>query len=310
MRPATLAELAERGGVSVPPALTFTDEDRVHPWSTFQERYEAARAAITSADDIRRVAAEAFEDNLVDGCEWVELQVDPTSYAQCVGGLEAAVEAVLDAIPADRGGLIVASSWARPGEHAERLAKLAARYADSGVVGFGVSNDERAGVVSEFAAAFRIATDADLLATPHAGCYEEAWHVRACVETLNAHRIGHGLTAAADPSTVALLAEREVAMEICPTSYPPLGIVRWTDLPIRALLAAGVPVALGSDDPLLFGGTVTDQYRIVRQHLGLADSELAALAHYSVSASAAPPAVKARIGAGIDGWLAGAAAPA
>ncbi|MGH3430514.1 MAG: adenosine deaminase family protein [Mycobacteriales bacterium] len=225
------------------------------------------------------------------------------------GGLEPAVEAVLDAVPTDRGGLIVASSWARPGEHAERLAKLAARYADSGVVGFGVSNDERAGVVSEFAVAFQIAADAGLLATPHAGCYEEAWHVRACVETLNARRISHGLSAAVDPSTVALLAEREVAMEICPTSYPPLGIARWTDLPIRALLAAGVPVALGSDDPLLFGGTVTDQYRIVRQHLGLSDLELATLARYSVSASAAPAAVKTRIGSGVEAWLAGATAP-
>jgi adenosine deaminase len=305
MRPTTLAELAERYGVAVPPALTFADGDRVYPWSMFQQRYDAARAVITGADDIRRVAAEAFEDNLADGCDWVELQVDPTSYAPLVGGLEPVVEAVLDAVPAGRGGVIVASSWARPGEHAERLAKLAGRYADSGVIGFGVSNDERAGVVSKFATAFRIATDAGLLATPHAGCYEQAWHVRACVEMLNARRIGHGVTAAADPSTVALLAERQVAMEMCPTSYPPLGIARWTDLQIRALLAAGVPVALGSDDPLLFGGTVTDQYRIVRQHLGMSDVELATLARHSVSASAAPTAVKDRIRAGIDGWLAG-----
>ena len=304
MRPRTLFELAERYGVFVPPALTFAETDRPYPWSAFQERYDAARSVVRTTDDIRRIAAEAIEDNLADGCEWVEIQIDPTSYAPNVGGLEPAVEAVLDAVPAEHGGVIVASSWARSGAHAQRLAELAAGYADRGVVGFGLSNDERRGRVSEFVGAFRTAADAGLFGTPHAGCFDGAWHVRACVELLNARRIGHGLTAASDPSTVRLLAERQVALEICPSSYPPLGISRWKDLPVRPLLAAGVPVTLGSDDPLLFGGTVSDQYRIVRQHVGLSDSELATIARHSVAASAAPTDIKKRLAAGIGTWLA------
>src|SRR5437660_4024756 len=207
MRPSTLAELAERYRIPVPPALTGPGP---HDWSAFQSRYDAARAALRSAADIQRVVREAIEDNLADGCGWVELQVDPTSYAPALGSLEAVVETVLDAVSGSPAGVIISSSWARSGSHASRLAALAARYAGQGVVGFGLSNDERMGVVAEFAAAFRTAAGAGLLGAPHAGFYEAAWHVRECVETLGAQRIGHGLTAAADPATVALLPSRSV----------------------------------------------------------------------------------------------------
>jgi adenosine deaminase len=300
MRPATLTELAARHGIPVPPPLPAGG---VHDWSAFQQRYDAARDAVRSAEDIRRVVREAIEDNLADGCGWVEIQVDPTSYAPRLGGVEPVLEAVLDAVPGAAAGVLVSSSWARSGAHATRLAEAAARYAGRGVVGFGLSNDERLGVVTEFAPAFRIAAQAGLLAAPHAGFYEAAWHVRQCVETLGASRIGHGLTAAADSATVALLARRAVALEVCPTSYPPFGVFELAALPVRALLAAGVPVTLGSDDPLLFGAHVTDQYRIARSTLGLSDEELATIARHSIAASAAPEDVRHRLNRGVDAWL-------
>lgn len=300
MRASTLAELADRYGIPVPPPLPL---GRVNGWSAFQDRYDAARATLRSASDIRRVVTEAIEDSVADGCGWLELQIDPTSYATNLGGLAPVVETVLDAVAGARAGVIISSSWARSGAHAVELARLAARYAGAGVVGFGLSNDERLGEVVEFAAAFRIAAEAGLLGTPHAGFYEAAWHVRACVETLGAQRIGHGLTAAADPATVELLASRSVALEICPTSYPPFGVSDLGALPVRALLAAGVPVTLGSDDPLLFGADVTHQYRIARDRMGLSDDELAAIARHSVTASAAPPEIARELLRGIDDWI-------
>jgi adenosine deaminase len=156
--------------------------------------------------------------------------------------------------------------------------------------------------VADFAPAFRIAVDAGLLATPHAGFYTPASHVRDCVELLGADRIGHGTAAATDPVTLALLADRQVALEICPTSYPPLGVHELADVPIPSLLGAGVPVALASDDPLLFGVGLAGQYAIGREAIGLSDDELAAIAAHSVNASAAPAPVKRRLLAGVEDW--------
>ncbi|GIH10842.1 putative adenosine/adenine deaminase [Rhizocola hellebori] len=285
MRLATLAQLADRERLPLPEPLA---PNVIHPWEAFQQRYDLARSVLRSHEDVARVAAEAVEDDARCGATWTEIQVDPTSLAPLLGGLEAVVEAVLAGVRGKQASVIVASSWARPPAHAEMLAALAARYADQGVTGFGLSFDERLGRVADFAPAAAIASRAGLMIVPHAGFYEPAWHVAECVRLLGAHRIGHGITAADDPAVLELLAERGVTIELCPTSYPPLGVAAsLAQVPLRAFMSAGVPVALGTDDPLLFGGSLDDQYAIARDHLGCTEEELALLARQSISASAA-----------------------
>jgi adenosine deaminase len=294
MRPGTLAELAARSRLPLPPPLPG---GATHGWEAFQSRYDTARAVLRTAADITRVVAEAVSGD----AGWVEMQIDPISYAVPLGSPEAVVEAAL----AGGAGVILASSWAAPPEVALEVARLAARYADRGVIGFGLSNDERRGRVEDFVPACRLAAEAGLRIVPHGGFYEGPWHVRRCVELLGAHRIGHGLTAASDPAVVRLLADAGVALEICPASYPPLGVSTVAELPVRALLQAGVPVVLGSDDPLLFGVGLTGQYELLRADAGLTDAELATIARNSVSASSAPATLKATMLAGVDAWPAG-----
>jgi adenosine deaminase len=292
MRSGTLAELAARFGLPLPPPLP---PGVIHGWDAFQSRYDTARAVLRTADDITRVVTEA-----VDGdAAWVEIQVDPTSYAVRLGTPEAVVEASV----AGGAGVVLASSWAASPAVALEVARLAARYAGQGVIGFGLSNDERLGRVEDFAPACRVAAEAGLRIVPHGGFYEGPGHVRRCVEVLGAHRIGHGLSAAGDPAVVRLLASSGVALEVCPASYPPLGVTTTAELPVRSLLDAGVPVVLGSDDPLLFGVGLTGQYELLRSGANLTDEELATIARHSIIASSAPAGLKATMLFGVDAWL-------
>jgi adenosine deaminase len=200
----------------------------------FQRQYDAARQTIQSADDVRRIIREAAEDDAAEGSGWLELQVDPSSYEEYLGGLDPAVEMMVDVCrDAARAvgigiGLVLAVSWAAAPERAQRIARVAARYADQGVVGFGISNDERLGDPDTFVGASRIARDAGLLVTPHAGFYLDHLHVRRCVELLGASRIGHGITAATSPSTLEIWPEigspwRSVPLLIPRSEYSP----RW-----------------------------------------------------------------------------------
>lgn len=312
MRPATLVDLAREQGRALPAELLDPQGARVdvtvrRGWPRFQRMYETARSLLVGPDEVRRVVREIVEDEAAAGSRWLELQVDPTTYAPRLGGLAAAVELVLDELASAGGahgvgaGLVVAANRTRHPQYAETLARLARRYAGQGVVGFGLSNDETVGDTAAFAKAFRLAAGAGLVAVPHAGELRGPRSVRAAVEHLGAVRLGHGVRAAEDPALLELLAERQVVCEVCPASNASLGVLPVSRTPVRALREAGVPVALGADDPLLFRSGLLDQYA----SLGLPDEALADLAACSIRGSCAPEGLKAELLDGVRGWSAG-----
>jgi adenosine deaminase len=199
---------------------------------------------------------------------------------------------------------VPASSSCGPGLEARTLARLAAQYAGRGVIGFGLSNDERRGTTADFAPAFRIATRAGLLSDPHGGELCGPANVRACLDELRADRIGHGIRAAEDNALVRRLAAGAVTLEVCPSSNVALGVFgQPSDVPLPRLLEAGVQIALGADDPLLFGSRLTAQYELAASALDLSEAQLAELARMSVRGSVAPGDVRARLLAGIDAWV-------
>jgi adenosine deaminase len=320
LRPATLRELADRHRVrlpdslrlaegSHPPDLRATDE---RGWFRFQRLYDTARSVVRGEADVRRLLLEAAEDERDEGSGWLEIQVDPTSYAPWLGGLTPAVEVVLDAArdaEAATGvgvAVVIAANRTRHPLDARTLARLAAMHAGERVVGFGLSNDERRGRTADFAPAFRIAARAGLLAVPHGGELAGPGHVTEVLDSLGAGRIGHGVRSAEDPALMERIAAAGVTLEVCPVSNVRMGVYdRLSDVPLRTLRDAGVAVALGADDPLLFGRRLLAQYEAARDDLGFGDEELAELARCSVRASRAPDDVRARLLAGIDDWLCG-----
>jgi adenosine deaminase len=316
MRHSTLIELAREQGLHLPdaleedwpPQLRATDE---RGWFRFQRLYDIARSVLTRPEYVYRLLREAAEDEAAAGSRWLEIQVDPSGYAQRFGGLTATLELVLDAAgqAADAAGVgiavVVAANRTRHPLDANTLARLAVQYADRGVVGFGLSNDERRAQARDFERAFRIAKRAGLLAVPHGGELLGARSVAQCVDDLGADRVGHGVRAAEDPRLMERLADRQICCEICPTSNVGLGVVeRAADVPLRRLFDAGVPIALGSDDPLLFGARLLRQYELAREVHGLRDAEVAELARQSIRASAAPDSVRKEMLKGVDDWLA------
>jgi adenosine deaminase len=93
---------------------------------------------------------------------------------------------------------------------------------------------------------------------------------------------------------------------VCPASNVALGVYeKPEDVPLRTLYEAGVPMALGADDPLLFGSRLAAQYTLARDHHSFTDAELAELARQSIRASAAPEDVRTKLLSGVDDWLAG-----
>jgi adenosine deaminase len=316
MRHSTLLELATRDGINLPealvedwpPKLSAADEKG---WFRFQRLYDVARSVLRTEEDVRRLVLEAAEDDVADGSRWLEIQVDPSGYAARFGGITAFTDLVLDAVrdASQRTGLgmavVIAANRTRHPLDARTLARLAAQYAGRGVVGFGLSNDERRGRTDEFAPAFAIAERAGLMLAPHGGELLGPDSVRTCLDELHADRLGHGVRSAEDPKLLDRIAEEGIALEVCPVSNVALGV--YTDLtsvPLPTLLEAGATVALGADDPLLFGSRLAGQYATMRAAHDLSDAQLAELASMSVRASRAPDDTKAKLLREVADWLA------
>ena len=96
--------------------------------------------------------------------------------------------------------------------------------------------------------------------------------IREAVEVCGADRVGHGLAAADDPLLLAMLAAREIFVELCPGSNVlTRGIKTFGDFPLAAFLDAGVPCGLNTDDRTMFNVTLNETYEQAHELLGLTD---------------------------------------
>ena len=160
-------------------------------------------------------------------------------------------------------------------------------------------------MTEDVAAAFAIAERAGLRLVPHGGELRGPEHVRTCLESLRATRLGHGVRSAEDPGLLDRIVAAGVALEVCPVSNVALGVYSDpSSVPLPELMAAGATIALGADDPLLFGSRLAGQYASMRAAHDLTDEQLADLARSSFRASFAPSDVVEAALDVIDAWLA------
>lgn len=229
----------------------------------FLKAYSRVVGALEQPDDFREAARFIAGRLAAQGVVYVEFTFTPLPHVR--RGLEhgRVIEAVLTGLEDARGAgarleaafiYDTVRQWG--GEAAEKSARLAVADLKAGlpVVGFGVGGDELSCPATELRPAFEIAAAAGLKRYAHAGEVGGPQSVREAVEILGADRIGHGIAAAGDPELLAELAERGVCLDVCPTSNLfTRAVDSYEKNPWPAIVAAGVPVTIGSDDPGFFG---------------------------------------------------------
>lgn len=312
----TVAELAERhaGTTSVPTdpealAEFFTFTDFAH----FIEVYLSVVDLLRTPEDLWTLTYDVARDLAGQNVRYVELTCTPyTSIAVGISA-EAYCEALEDARRRAEADFGLTMRWCFdiPGESgipsADVTLDTALRLQPDGLVSFGLGGPEIGVPRQQFAPHFQQAIAAGLHSVPHAGESTGPESIWDSVNHLGAERIGHGIAAAQDPALMAHLAEHGITLEVCPTSnVRTRSVPSLAEHPLPALVAAGVPVTINSDDPPMFSTTLNQEYEVAAELLGLDDQGVADLARASVRASFADDATKAAILSEIDAYAADA----
>jgi adenosine deaminase len=315
VREQTFVELADKHGVplcyrpkagneprSDTRATRAAQDDIGDPYrfETFEEFlyiFAAVSRSLREPEDYARMAREFVEDALAQGVIYGELFVSPSVWKFFNQKLDvrATMEAIVTELRAARPratfNLLPDLTRNFGAASALETARAAAAMTDLDVIGVSLGGDELRFPAELFAEAFAYARSRGLHCVAHAGEAEGPRSVRAALENLNAERIGHGIRALEDPATVALLADRGVALEICPTSNRVTGS-QLADYPNPYVDfdRAGCIVTVDCDDPAIFRTSIAQEYARVESVAGAA-----ALERYvrnAIAASFAPPGLK------------------
>jgi len=323
LRPETAVELAEAEGI----ALEIDDARRrmIAPAHGVDQAalltyFDLPIALLQTAGALERVTSELITDLAEEGVRYAEIRWAPRLHLQ--GGLSVVdvIEAVARGIgraAAERGpaiplvGLIVVAMRSHPPAANVEMARTAASFG-APVVGFDLAGLEAQFPAPPHAAAFRAAEEGGLRLTAHAGEVPGAARVREAVD-LGAERVAHGATAIEDAEVIALLRERDVTLDLCPTSNVQTGVVAsLAEHPLAALHRAGVSVTISTDDPTISATGLSQELAKTAAALALSRTELAAIALNAFDRAFAPRQLiapqRAAAASAWNSWVAGGSA--
>jgi aminodeoxyfutalosine deaminase len=277
MEPATIVALAKNYGDALDEkavAARYATRD----FASFIEAYKWVTSYLRAPADYALAARHMAEQMLAQNVIYAEVTLSAGVMLLRKQNIEANFRAIREAVvPFESRGLRL--QWIFDAVRqfgavaAREVARCAVGLRDTGVVAFGMGGDELARPTTEFRKVYDYAAANGLHRLVHAGEIGGPDAVRDAVEILGAERIGHGIAAAIDPAVMALLAERSIHLEICPTSNLRTGALARllgrdagvADHPLPQLFRAEIPVSVSTDDPAMFDTTLAREFSALGQ---------------------------------------------
>jgi adenosine deaminase len=310
LSPKTIAALAReqayeplmgRGEAEIA-ALTVVDTPR-EDLATVLEAFFTIYPLLHTKEALETVAydfiAAAHEQNI----RHVEVRFAPALQAVPERGftIESVIEAVLAGLERGRrdfgveSAVIVCLFRPLPVEVNAAMLDAAIAYRDRGVVGIDLAGDEAQVPLREFADLYRRAGDAGLFRTIHAGEIEGS-HDMALALELGVDRIGHAKYIEAEPDLFEEVLRRGVGLEVNLTSNHRTGaIATLAEHPAKRWFDAGVAISVSTDDPGVFGITLTGEYLLLIRELGFSVGDLIELQRRTIATLFMPEADKHRL---------------
>ncbi len=300
--PTLVKRLAAKYGMDVSAALNGNGKYIWSDFTSFLKAYDTASAVFRTPADYALLSETYFRMLAAEGAIYGEIFISPDharaaglSYQSYVEGLAAGIEKAKSETAIE--GRMIAIGVRHFGTASvERVIGEVIGNPHPLVTGFGLAGEERSGHPANFAKAFRMAAEAGLGTTAHAGEFGGPESIIAALEFLRVKRIGHGVRAIEDKDLVKRLADERVVLEVCPGSNVALGVYSVLRFhPVNMLRQKGVRITLNSDDPPFFSTTLGKEYASVSQTFGWTHEDQMDITRTAIEAAFCDEATRNRL---------------
>ncbi len=297
-QPETWLELARRNSIKLPADTV----EGMREWFIFRDfrhfidTYIQVARCLVTADDLELMTREFLKNQAAQNIVYSEVTYTPRlstirdrdvndEQLMAINRARAWGEAELGVSM----GVVIDIPREITPDDAEYYADWALNGYGNGVVAFGIGGYEPGNPPEKYARTFARVYEAGIPCVPHAGETVGPESVWSALEVCNAVRIGHGVRCIEDVALVEHLRERQIPLEVCPTSNICLKVFpSLAEHNLPRLLDAGLYVTVNSDDPPMFNTTLAGEYQGVADTFGLGASDMEQFALNALQASFLP----------------------
>lgn len=268
----------------------------------YLRRFELPLAVMQDRASLIRISGEFMADCRKDGLEYVEVRFAPILHTQEGLSFEAVLDAVLEGLTAGSSktgipfGLIMCCMRHLPPESSLEHVRRTLPFVGQGVVAADLAGDEAHFPPHLHQRAFDLARSNNLNITIHAGETGSAENVENSIALLYAQRIGHGTASWKKPELLDFLKERQITLEMCPTSnLHTKAIAALREHPAKRYLDQGLAVTLNTDNRTVSNISSSEEFQRVSQALALTDTDLNKLYVNAVNGAFVSAAMKEQL---------------
>ncbi len=238
--------------------------------------FDVTCAVLQTESALFRAAFELAQDAAAENVRYLEVRYAPVLHQQKGLKLTAIVDSVLEGLRAAKRktgikyGLILCGIRHMSPQTSVRLAELCVAYKNRGVVGFDLAGAEANFPAKEHKEAFQLILKNNVNCTAHAGEAYGPESISQALHYLGAHRIGHGVRLREDGDLLNYVNDHRIPLECCPSSnVQTRAVPDMASHPLKFYFDYGLRVTINTDNRLITNTTVTNEYLIAHQQLGL-----------------------------------------
>lgn len=264
----------------------------------YLERFDLPIKCIQTKEGLFASAKELALDAAKENVKYLEVRFAPsfsTSQGLSIRDILESVQEGLKSAEKEadiKSGIIVCGMRNLDMDTNISMLKASRELLGEGVVACDLAGDEKAYPTTMFNDFFKLAREFDMPFTIHSGECGSVGNIKTAIE-YGAKRLGHGIAMGTDDELMKLCANKNIGVELCPTSnLQTKAVIDFSDYPYESMMKNNVPISINTDNRTVSDTTSTKEFERLCSQFTLTDEDLKKIYQYSVDMSFATDDVK------------------